>query len=166
MIPMSIKTKNSKEVYQYVGRQVFHSYPHIAKSIINSTPHQNLLNDFSQMQLLSEVFSDYYKIDFPGHMNHFKITDVTMFRIKFTVLCLYFYDQEVIYNCLKLLRRDGFRRNIARYINTTPSQVSQYISKSRLYMRAYEQFNKEINDLVTRTLDRIMDRNTNCTQEN
>lgn len=137
-----------KNKYEIVGRRIFKFLPKIAESIINEGLVDTLLSDYNDISFLSNIFSEYYNIDFPSNLKNIPIKESTEYRIKFTALCLNCYDPESLE--LKHHKRvsKGLRLKIARQINTSPSLISQYVPKARVYQKCYKDFESEMQQLI------------------
>lgn len=140
-----------RQHYEFVGQRVFKLFPAIAKMILAQADNKKLLYDYRDIALLSSIFSEYYGIDFPACLKKTSVKDSTDYRIKFTTLCLFCYDPETVKGPYFKRLKDSLRKHIADSMHTNHSLVSRYVSRARVYLQAYDEFETEIQQLVALT---------------
>ena len=128
-----------KQDYTLIGRRIAKLYPHLATAVLY-LKQENLLSDYKHMQSISLIFGSFYKMPFPQGLKNLSDRESTQLRIKFTTLCMMCYDYESVQG--KRLKYE-LRKHIANELNTGHCLVSQYVSKARVYLKAYPDFEAE-----------------------
>lgn len=150
-----------KHKYVYVGYMLFKMEPEIAEKILNEyIASQAILTDYDDIQLLLNIFKEYFNKKFPEGLVNIPQEESTYIKIKFTALCLLCYDPQTMGPVNKKIKAN-LRELIAKTVNVNPSSVSQYLTKIKVYMRAYEDFNKDVWHLFSMVRVKISNNNGN-----
>lgn len=133
--------------YEAIGRRVVKLYPKIAKLVFCED--QKILNDYTKIAFLAKVFSDYYEIDFPKNLKTESTKESTIYRMKFTALCLVCFDPETISGPYYKNIKTGLRQEIGKYLKTEPTIISQYLPRIRFYLHRLADFKHENQQLIS-----------------